>query len=111
MIRAVLIVALASRPAPRDVAVLPGRAVLADGVLVDGGERGDLLGWVRRQGVRRLDRVVCTGGRARCGALVRVVAAMPVGEVRVPAQGAPKVLVATARARGVPVVTLPRGPP
>lgn len=82
--------------------------------LVDGGPREtDVLHWLRRRGVRRLDVVVASHARPdHVGGLAAVVAALPVGEVWVPLEARGdhrlKPLVLAALQAEVPVIP---GPP
>ncbi|MEZ4240676.1 MAG: MBL fold metallo-hydrolase [Myxococcota bacterium] len=104
---------LAPRPAPPGVRLTfldvgQGDATLVewpDGRrwLVDGGRpSADVLGWLRRSGIRRLDAVVATHPDAdHAAGLAPVVAALRVGLVW--ARDPPPELAEAAAARGVPV--------
>jgi len=81
--------------------------------LVDGGPRSeDVLHWLRRRGVDRLDVVVASIGREdHAAGLAAVVGALPVGELWVPAgaRGDPELheVVVAAVDAGVPVIPAP----
>lgn len=110
------VLALSLRPLPRQatitfLAVGQGDATLVEHPsgerwLVDGGAgRTDVAAYLRRRGLRRIDRVVATHNqRDHIGGLPEVVRTLRVGEVHVSDHEGLGVLAGTAERAGVPIV-------
>jgi len=79
--------------------------------LVDGGPPGDaVLHWLRREGVRSVDVVVCSHAEAdHAGGLLPVLEALEVGELWLGSADSADDLLAVAARRGVPVRASPTG--
>ncbi len=107
--------ALGVRPVPRQLtitflAVGQGDATLVEHAngrrwLVDGGPgRVDVTAWLRRRGIRRIDRVVATHNqRDHIGGLGTVLDTLRVGELHVSSHAGLGVVRAAAERQGVPI--------